>query len=173
MKRLYTDDYSELTETDRQYLIEDIVETCDIKREDVTDEDIYDRFMTYLEFDGEDMEDILNKIDKENINNGLIAIADLGLWNGRKQAYRELDSLTDISSCMEDYNTMYVERNDLKIRATHHDGTNYITIREFKDISDAQKENFLNKIYYGKATQKDVSRYTKAIGKTVYDNYYL
>lgn len=169
MKRLFTDDYSELTDEElediRAYVLDDIP--------DADDDDIYTQWLNELEFECDDLQAILEKIDKEFIKNDLIAIADLGLWDGRRQAYKELKNLPDISTCMADYNTLYVERNDLKIRATHHDGTNYITIREFKDISDEQKEHFMDKIYYGKATQKDVSRYTKAIGKTVYDNFYL
>lgn len=119
------------------------------------------------------MHDVLDKIDREFIVNDLVIIADLGLWNGRVTGYKEVKNLTDISACMEDYNTLYVERNDLKVMAIHHDGTNYYLIREFKDISNEQRDNFLDKIYNGKATRKDITRYTKAIGKTVFNNFYL
>ena len=173
MKRLFTDEYSELTEADRQNLIEEIADAYDIKKEDVTDEDIYDRFISDLEYECEDLYNILEKIDKEFIANDLIIIADLGLWNGRVSGYKVIDTLPEISVCMENYNMIYINRRDLKVRAIHHDGTNYYTIREFKDISDEQRENFLYKIYYGKATQQDITRYTRAIGKTVFDNFYL
>lgn len=169
MKILFTDDYSNVSEDTKQaikdYDLDDI--------ENPTEDDIYWRWCVDLEFECEDLREILEKIDKDFIKNDLIAIADLGLWDGHQYGYKELQNLTDISTCMQDYNTLYIERSDLKIEAIHHDGTNYITIREFKDISDTQKENFIDKIYSGTATRKDISRYTKAIGKTVYDNFYL
>lgn len=173
MKRLFTDDYSELTEEDIAYLKSELMDFDELPENEITDDDIYNRFMDDLEYECQDLHDILEKIDEEFITNDLIAIADLGLWNGRFSGHKELKSLPDISTCMYDYNTIYVDRLDLKVRATHHDGTNYYTIREYKDISDEQRENFLDKIYYGKATRKDITRYTRAIGKTVFDNFYL
>ena len=36
--------------------------------------------------------------------------------------------------------------------------------RMFKEgLSQEQKDNFLNKIYNGKATKKDITRYTKSL----------
>lgn len=172
MKRLFTDDYFELSEEEKDYLRDELLDYLP-EDEQITEDDIYQRFCIDLEFECEDLEGILDNINTNYIKNDLIAIAGLGLWTGRRLAYKELDSLTDISTCMQDYNTLYVERNDLKIKAVHHDGTNYITIREFKDISDEQKDHFLDKIYYGTVTPRDITRYTKAIGKTVYENYYL
>lgn len=91
-----------------------------------------------------------------------IAIADLGLWNGRRVGYKELNNLTEVLGDY-DYIKVYTDNYNLRVDGIHHDGTNYITIRKFKDISDTQKENFLDKIYSGKVTQKDISRYTKSL----------
>ena len=170
MKKLFTDDFDDLTAAELDDLKADYKINYDAAP---SDEDIYKYFYDSLEYECEYLYDVLDKIDQSFITNDLLAIADLGLWNGRVTGYKELKNLTDISACMQDYNTLYVERNDLKIRAIHHDGTNYYVIREFKDISDEQRENFLDKIYNGKATRKDITRYTKAIGKTVFSNFYL
>lgn len=102
------------------------------------------------------------------LNEDIIAIADLGLWNGRRFGYKELNS-NNISDCLYidcDFATWYIDRyNNLCCTASHHDGTNYITYRVWKEgLSDTQKNNFLDKIYEGKATTKDITRYTKRIG---------
>ena len=54
----------------------------------------------------------------------------------------------------------------------HHDGTNYVLYREWKDnITDAQKANFENAIYHGILTSKDITRYTKSLGKRIAEVY--
>ena len=114
------------------------------------------------------------KWELKNVSEGeVIAIADLGLWNGRRGAYKIINSLEDIlySSC--DYERVYVDSNgDLRKEESHHDGSNSILYRYWKDgLSDEQKENFLNKIYYGKCTQKDITRYTRKAGVGIADVY--
>lgn len=103
----------------------------------------------------------------------LIAIADLGLWNGRHSGYKEIKSLEDIlySSC--DYERVYVDSNgDIWKDESHHDGSNSILYRYWKDsITEEQKENFLDKIYHGKATRKDVTRYTRKAGLAIAEVY--
>ena len=118
-------------------------------------------------------------LDNERINldiplkGEIIAIADLGLWNGRRMGYREINS-NNVADCLYserdiDYSTWYLdERGDLCCDAVHHDGSNHICYREFKDeLSDTQKENFKYKVYRGKATRADITRYTRSIGKVV------
>lgn len=47
----------------------------------------------------------------------------------------------------------------------HHDGTNYLYYRKFKDgLSSDDKEDFLDKFYEGKATQDDIDRVTDKLG---------
>ena len=103
----------------------------------------------------------------------VIAIADLGLWNGRRGAYKVLDSLEEVlySSC--DYEKVYVDSNgDLRKDESHHDGNNSILYRYWKDgLSEEQRENFLDKIYNGKVTQKDITRYTRKAGVGIADVY--
>lgn len=114
------------------------------------------------------------KAQLEDISEGpVLAIADLGLWNGRRCGYKELKSLEDVMSSSCDYERVYVDSNgDLRKKETHHDGSNYILYRYWKDgLTEVQKENFLDKLYNGKATQRDVTRYTRKAGVKIADTY--
>ena len=57
----------------------------------------------------------------------IIVIGDLGLWYGRRQGYKEINS-GNVRDCLysdTDYSTWYVdELGDLRCEAIHHDGTN-------------------------------------------------
>ena len=109
------------------------------------------------------------KINLEGVDlpENIIAIADLGLWNGRRSGYKELsDDLTEIFKTSCDFCSWYVDQYG-NVRSTqhHHDGTNCILYRLWKPgLSDDQKENFMDKLYYGKATAADISRYTYRLG---------
>ena len=100
----------------------------------------------------------------------IIAIGILNLWNGQKLGYKCLDS-SDIGTVFEtaqgEFATWGLTANkDVVCVDRHHDGTNYYLYRSFKPhITDIQQENFLTKIYEGKLTQRDVSRYTCRIGE--------
>lgn len=101
----------------------------------------------------------------------IIEIADIGLWDGRRVGYKLLGH--NVNDCLQfekdcDYAEFYCDRYDLKSRQSHHDGTHYITYREFKpEITGLQADNFCWKIYCGKATQKDITRYTRSLGKRI------
>lgn len=128
----------------------------------LTDEQIYDEcyFMNETWFNDE-------KWELQHVSEGeVIAIANLGRWNGRCSGYKELNSLEDViySSC--DYERLYVDSNgDLRKDESHHDGNNSILYRYWKEgITEQQKEKFLNKIYNGEVTSKDITRYTRKAG---------
>ncbi len=73
-------------------------------------------------------------LDDERVNldiqlpQKIIVIGDLGLWNGRFQGYKMIDS-GNIKDCLYsdcDMNEWYVDkRGDLRCTAIHHDGTNH------------------------------------------------
>lgn len=101
----------------------------------------------------------------------ILVIADLGLWYGRRDGYKEIKS-GNIKDCLyadADYAEWYVdERGDLCCTAIHHDGTNYYTYRAFKDeVSDIQRINLMNKIYNGTATRRDITRVTRRLGDDI------
>ena len=113
-----------------------------------------------------------------DVGDEIIVIADLDLWDGHHQAYKLLNK-TNIADCLNtsgmsgDYITWFVDdRGDLMCRDCHHDGTNLYTYRAWKPgISAMQRLNFLYKVRFGKATRKDITRYTRKIGTYVADAY--
>lgn len=118
--------------------------------------------------------DLLNSyLDDERVNlnialdDEIIVIGDLGLWSGRKQGYKIIES-GNISDCLYDNNCdycrWYCDRYNMRFKGAHHDGNNYYLYRTWKEnLSDEQKDNFLEKLYYGRATHNDISRYTKSL----------
>ena len=134
---------------------------------ELTDEQKYEAME---EMNAEYLEDERLNLDIET-EEDIIDIGDLGLWHGRVSAYEEIlgRNISEILYCEEPYAEWYVDGyGNLRGTMIHHDGRNYILYREWrKGLSSEQKENFLEKIYRGKATKKDVSRYTTALGKYV------
>lgn len=109
------------------------------------------------------------------LENRVIIIAELGLWDGKRNAYKEIAPRT-IGGCLiehEDFCRWYVDgRNDLCCNATHHDGTNHYMYREWKPgLSQKQKDNFYKKILQGKADRDCINNYTRSIGKRICDVY--
>lgn len=111
----------------------------------------------------------LDNLDKET-ECQIIAIANLGLWNGRRKSYKIMKSnLTSVlDACGGDYLKVYADRYDVKSVAVHHDGVNYITYRMLKpNLTEVQIDNFLNKLASGDFTKKDISRYTTSLKKQI------
>ena len=103
----------------------------------------------------------------------ILAIADLGLWRGRRTGYKEITSRR-ISDCLysdrdTEYATWWIDgRGDLCAEFIHHDGTDYITYREWKEgVSETQKENLKAKLMRGEATRKDITRKTRKLGDRI------
>lgn len=100
----------------------------------------------------------------------MIVIADLGLWSGRHMGYRVMDGRT-VSMAFsafqgDSYKLVYdSDTDDVKGVDSHHDGTNYYTFREVRKGKDISKLEGL--IYSEKATQEDIDKYTKPLGKYV------
>lgn len=116
-------------------------------------------------------------LDDERINlniqlsRPILVIADLGLWDGRRTGYKEIQS-GNIRDCLysdTDYTTWYVDRlGDLRCDAVHHDGTNHYLYRVYKDgVSDSQIDLLKEKLYYGKASRRDITRVTRRLGDEI------
>lgn len=101
----------------------------------------------------------------------IIVFGDIGRWDGRVQGYKIIESgkLSDCLSADCDYAEWYVDREgELRSRQIHHDGTNYLYYRKFKDgLSYDDRDNFLDKFCSGKATQAEIDRVTEKLGETV------
>lgn len=135
----------------------------------LTDDDITDEcnFLDSIWFDDEKQE--LRRVSEGSV----IAIADIGRWNGRASGYKELKSLEEVMYSECDYERLYVDSNgDLRKSESHHDGSNSILYRYWKDgLTDQQRENFLYKIYNGECTAKDITRYTRKAGLGIANAY--
>lgn len=123
------------------------------------------------------MNDIYLEDERINLNitldNDILILADIGLWNRRCIGYRELNS-NNISDCLYfeadcDYAEWYVDSyGNFKSRQTHHDGTHYITYRAWKkEVTDEQKERVLDAIYDGTCNERMIRRYTESLGKYI------
>ena len=105
------------------------------------------------------------------LENPILVIADLGLWNGRRQGYKEVPS-GNIKDCLysdTDYTEWFVDKyGDLRADAIHHDGTNHYLYRVYKDnATENQIDNLKVKLYKGIATRKDITRVTKRLGDDI------
>lgn len=116
--------------------------------------------------DYERLDEIRDELNFE-LPREILIYADLGLWNGRRTGYREIESGV-LSQCFySDYEpTWYVDKdNDLRCIDIHHDGTNYYLYRMYKEgISEEEKDELLENIYRGVATEEDIMELTEPIG---------
>ena len=115
-----------------------------------------------------------DEVDNLNIktDNNIIAIANLGLWNGRKKGYKILDN--NVNSILNgfdcDFIEIYADKYNIKFKGIHHDGQNYIEFREIRE--GVNIDNFLNDIYTGKAiSRQKLNYYTKSILHYIADVY--
>lgn len=150
---IYTDDYSYYKGIAIENLQDNDIE---VSQENINDE-IYFLMDEYLQ----------NEKDNLNYPTDIIAIADIGLWNGRVKGYKLLKNLNQIFDIGADYNDFYVEGVTLKATCIHHDGTNYISFYVI-DLSKNGVQEFLDDIYYQRKINKSrFYKYCKSAGKLV------
>ena len=122
---------------------------------------IYNRLDTY--FDDETM-----NLDKQ-LDGRILAIADMGLWNGRRTGYKILgDNLNEVltSAIGCDEKEVYFDGHNIKAEGYHHDGRNYVEFREIKEGKNIDR--LLNKIYNNEPiSRNELNYYTKPLGKYV------
>lgn len=98
------------------------------------------------------------------LNNPILVIGDLGLWNGRVSAYKIINSgnIKDILYDDADYIRWYSDGYNIKCKAIHHDGTNYYEYREIKNIDNIH--NLTEKLLNQEEVSRDmINQYTKSI----------
>lgn len=137
--------------------------------EDTSDQDNLWQYMiathnTYLD----DERYNLNKY----LDGRILIIADLGLWNGRKQGYKIIDG--NISNILYDNDADFIEwyADQYNIRATahHHDGTNYYLYREIQE--DRNIQVLLDDIYNSREISRSkLNYYTRSIRPYVAEIY--
>jgi hypothetical protein len=94
----------------------------------------------------------------------ILVIADLGLWNGRRNGYKvftgyNINEILSDDDC--EYMKWYSDGRDIRFTGHHHDGTNNYLYREIRE--DKNIDVLLEKIYNGTAERSDITRYTKSI----------
>jgi hypothetical protein len=132
-----------------------------------------------LDYANENNRDWLNN-EKMNLNKPMttkfLVIASLGLWDGRRSGYRVMNikNLNDIFNvyASNSETTFSFNRYDVHVTCSHHDGTNYYTIREIKEGREKAVENLCKKLYENeKVTQQEISYCTKSIRKYMKEIY--
>lgn len=103
----------------------------------------------------------------------IILIANVGLWNGRRMGYKLLND-HNINACLEfERDCVFAEwkvdsHNNLCSHQIHHDNSHEILYREVKpEITSDQLDYFCWKVYRGIATSRDISKYTRSLGKQI------
>lgn len=141
---------------------------------DITSEE--EKYYIIEELNNQCLEDERARLDIL-LDDDIIIIADIGLWNDRRRGYKKLHS-NNIADCLqfaEDcyYAEWYVDPyGNLKSRQSHHDVTHYLLYRAWKKgVTDEQKENVLDGLYNGTISQRTLRRYTEGIGKYVAEVY--
>ena len=129
-----------------------------------------ERIALMYEINGDYLDYERSRLDIQ-LSRPILVVGDLGLWNGRRMGYKEIQS-GNICDCLysdTDYVTWFVDRNgDFRCDAIHHDGTNHYLYRVYKDdVSETQIDNLKEKIYYGKATRTDIVRVTRRLGDDI------
>lgn len=146
---------------------DDYKESCENNDMEYDPDDELAIYEWMMETNDEYLDDERMNLDKV-VEGRILVIADLGLWNGRKSAYKIVDSgnIKDILGFTYDCAEFYGDGYNIRGTEVHHDGTNhylYRVIREDKNIV-----NLLNDIWDGKEiTSKKLNYYTKSLYKDV------
>lgn len=141
---------------------DDFNEWCEDNGLDPEEEDIYDYINESISGWADDERDNLD-IECGNI----LAIADLGLWDGRRSAYKIIKSgkVNGILDMNLESGEFYSDGKNIRCTQHHHDGTNYITFREIKPTAtDKGIERICDMLYNGEEVpQTLLNRYTRSL----------
>lgn len=137
-------------------------EYCESNELDKDKEDIYQFIEETLAMYAED--EVVNL----NIDCGdIIAIADLGLWDGRHSAYQmikrgKVNGIFDIK--LYDEYEFYCDQYNVKADIYHHDGCNHITFREVISGKNNALERLQNALYnQEEVTAEMIRRCTRSL----------
>ena len=95
----------------------------------------------------------------------ILAIADMGLWYGRRTGYKILgNNLNEVLTCGIgcDEKEIYCDGRNVLATGYHHDGRNHVEFREIRE--DRNIDNLLNKLYNNEeVTRREINYYTKSL----------
>ena len=145
------------------------LEINDIDDRDPNDEeDIYDWM---VETNNEYLDDERMNLDKR-LDGRILVFGSLGLWDGRKQGYKIINS-RNLNSILDfEYEGFEIYGDGYNILATecHHDGTNYYEYRMIRE--DRNIDKLLSAIYNGETISRGkLNYYTKSLYKDVAEIY--
>lgn len=150
------DELNEYEQQTKEYLIEDGYD-----KEEITDNMISNRIYNDIDLSFEDETINLNK----QLNGRILAIADMGLWNGRRTGYKILgNNLNEVITCGIgcDEKEIYCDAYNVRARGYHHDGSNEVEFREIREDKDI--EPLLEKIYNQEPfSRAEINRYTRSL----------
>lgn len=167
MKHIIWSDMDIINDESLEYAKETLLDCYE--EEEITDAMLH----SFLYDDNGDMFDceVSNLSYAGETDGEIIAIAEMGLWNGRKLGYKLLDS-RKVSDCLTkithyDFNEFYVdEHGELRSTHVHHDGTNHVLYRSLKpELTYEQVDGFTSMLYEGK--EVDIDKYTDKVGTIV------
>ena len=142
---IYSNDPYDFNEEEMKESWYELAEVNDweIPEDGPSDDELWEEWYDQKERDWDDIEGEVKYHDERG---SYLIIASLGLWNGRFDGGKIIDGyLTKaIRACFEDYNKVYWQDKNLKVEATHHDGTNYFIIKKLTD----RGIEFYNNHYY-------------------------
>ena len=140
----------------------------DMDEEELSELDLQDRLYEEIQWDYEDEQLNLSK----KLPNNIVALADLGLWYGRRSGYKIYsNNLNEILRCGGcDEFRVYVDQYNVKAEGYHHDGYNHVEYRELRE--DTNYQVLLDKLYSGiPVTRAEIRRYTKSLRPYIKDIY--
>lgn len=109
----------------------------------------------------------------KHVDGQIVAIADMGLWNGRRTGYMKLSS--NINSILQNNGSYdrvryYGDGKDIRSILSHHDGVHYVVYRILRE--DRIYEKLLSMIYNQKPVSPHVlGAYTRSLYPYVADIY--
>lgn len=129
-----------------------------------------ERYLKMLEINAAQLDDERANLSIQ-LNESILVIGSLSLWDGHHSGYREIASgnIRDCLTYYHDYATWYVDRlGDLRCDDVHHDGTNHYLYRVYKpNTTKAQRDRLKEKIYNGTVTRKDITHVTSRLGDDI------
>lgn len=139
----------------------------------LTEDEMYSRM---YELNGEYLEDERMNLSSAIAKGGIIIVADLGLWNGRRQGCRMVESgkISDCLSTREQGSAAwYVDsKGEFCARIHHHDGTNYYRYRGIRPgVSSERIEDLQELIYTGQEYETLLRKLTYRLGDLIGDVY--
>lgn len=125
----------------------------------LNDNELLQRIYEDISLFYDDEKELLNK----TIDNKILCIASMGLWNGRKTGYKILENY-NLNEILQSFSCdefkIYCDNYNIFFEGYHHDGKNYIEFREIKNMDNI--DNLLNKIYNNETISRSlINYYTK------------